>query len=97
MGKALEECKTLREAFEYARLAERAASEGRVSDMIAKCPHCHRKFSVNLIDGLVLIPNGPGDPVSTPSRVVDCPNVPFCGKQMKLDPPKGFHFEIWPS
>jgi hypothetical protein len=97
MGKALSECTTLHEVAEFHRLAERASNEGRIDDMHATCPHCHRKFSVNLIDGMIMVPDGPGDPVSKPARVVDCPNHTFCGRQFRLDPPKGSHFEVWPS
>jgi len=96
-GKALSECRTLHEVSEFHRLAERAAERGITKGMFAKCPHCRRKIDLNLIDGLILIPDEPGDPVSRPARVIDCPHpAPFCGKQFKAHPPKGYHFEVWP-
>jgi len=97
IGKKVEECRTLPELVEYARLSERAAERGITKGMNVKCPHCLRKIDLNLIDGLVLIPDEPGDPVSRPARVIDCPHpAPFCGKQFKAHPPKGYHFEVWP-
>jgi hypothetical protein len=98
MGKHLAECKTLGEVFEYARLSERAANEGRISDMHATCPHCHRKFSVDLIDGMIMVPDGPGDPISSPARQVHCPHTATgCGREMKLNPTRGWHWEVSPS
>jgi hypothetical protein len=97
MGKTLEECTTLHEVAEFHRLAERAANEGRIDEMHATCPHCRRKFDVNLIDGLVMVPNGEGDPVSTPARQVHCPHTATgCGREMKLNPTPGWHWETWP-
>jgi hypothetical protein len=97
MGKTLEECPTLGAVMEYQRLAERAATKGITRGVTVKCPHCHRGIDLNLIDGLILIPDEEGDPISRPARVIDCPHpAPFCGKQFKAHPPKGYHFETWP-
>jgi hypothetical protein len=96
-GKALSECKTLHEVSEFMRLAERAVTEGKIDGMNARCPHCHRRFSVNLIDGLIMVPNAADDPISTPARQVYCPHAATgCGREFKLDPKPGWHWEIWP-
>src|SRR5260370_20358352 len=97
MGKRLAECQTLGEISEFTRLYERAMTEGRVSDMHVRCPFCKRKFDINMIDGLIVVPDGEGDPISKPSRLVYCPNHTFCGREFKLDPPRNCHFEEWPS
>ena len=97
LGKKLSECRTLRELSEYHRLAERAATDGVTAVGLIKCPHCHRKIDINLIDGLVMVPNQEGDPVSTPGRVVSCPHVRTgCGRQFKMTPKPNWHFEEWP-
>ena len=96
-GRKIKECRSLRELTAYYRGYERAMTEGKVSGMNARCPHCHRRFSVNLIDGLVMVPNSADDPKSSASRVVYCPHAATgCGKQFKLDPKSGWHFETWP-
>jgi len=96
-GKTLAECRTLAEVAEYTRLAERAMTEGKIDHMSAKCPHCHRKIGIGLIDGLIAVPDGPGDPVSKVGKVASCPHTTTgCGRQFKLDPPPGHHFEVWP-
>jgi len=96
LGKSLSECRTLHEVAEYTRLAERAETQGITQGLDTRCPHCLRKFAVSLIDGLIMVPDGPGDPVSAPGRTVECPHAHDCGKQFKLTPKKGYHLEVWP-